>query len=65
MKDIETLERMIKGLGNLSCEERLGRCKLTNLEIRRNRVDLIETFKILTGREELPSEHFFGVTISN
>ena len=55
-KDIETLERMqrratrmIKGVGNLSYEERLRMCKLTNLEIR-SRGDLIETFKILTGR---------------
>ena len=71
-KDIETLERvqrratrMIKSLGNLSYEGRLRRCKLTNLEIRRSRGDLIETFKILTGREDLPSEHFFEATKSN
>ena len=72
-KDIETLERMqrratrmIKSLGNLSYEERLRRCKLTkNLEIRRSRGDLIETFKILTGREDLPPEHFFETTKSS
>ena len=65
-KDIETLERvqrratsMIKGLRNLSYEERLRRCKLTNLEVRRNRDDLIKTFKILSGRVDLPPEHFF------
>ena len=66
-KDIETLERMqrratslTRGLRNLSCEERLRRCKLTNLEIRRSRGDLIETFKIITERENLPPEYFFG-----
>ena len=71
-KDIEILERMqrratriIKGVGNLSYEERLRRCKLTNLEIRRSRSDLIETFKILTGREDLPPEHFFEATKSS
>ena len=70
-KDIETLEmvqrsatRMIKGLGNLSYEERLRRYKLTNLEIRRSR-DLIERFKILTRREDLPPEHFFEATRSS
>ena len=56
---------MIKCLGNLSYEERLRRCKLINLEIRRSRGDLIETFKILTGREDLPSVHFFEATKSN
>ena len=63
-KDIETLERvqrratrMIKGLRNLSYAERLRRCTLTNLEIRRITGDLIETFKISAGREDLPPEH--------
>ena len=55
---------MIKGLGNLSYEERLRRCKLRILEIRRNRGDLIETFTILTGREDLPPVHFFETTKS-
>ena len=64
-KDIETLKRMqrkatrmIKGLGNLSYEERLRRCKLTNLEVRRSRGDLIEMFKISTGREDLSTLTF-------
>ena len=39
---------MIKA--NLSYEERLRRSKSTNLEIRD---DLIETFRILTGSEDL------------
>ena len=52
-KDIGTLEkvqrratRMIKGLGNLNYEERLRRCKVTNLDMRRSRGDLIEMLKI-------------------
>ena len=32
---------------------------MTKLEIRRSRVDLIKTFKILTGKVDLPPEHFF------
>ena len=43
----------------MSYEERLRRCKLTNLEIMRSRGDFIEMFKILTGREDLLPEHFF------
>ena len=50
---------MVKGLGNLRYEERFRNCKLTNLEISRSKGDLIETVKILTGREDLTPEHFF------
>ena len=35
------------------------------IKIRRSRGDLIETFKILTGREELPPERFFEATKSD
>ena len=60
-KDVRVMEglqrratRMIKGLGKLSYEERLKRCQLTTLEKRRSRgEDLIEAFKILSGREGL------------
>jgi len=53
-KDIECLEqvqrratKLIKGFKNLSYENRLKRLKLTTLEKRRLRGDLIETFKII------------------
>ena len=53
-KDIDTLERiqrratkMIPELRDLSYEERLKECGLTNLETRRLRGDQIEIFKIL------------------
>ena len=75
-KDIERMQRratrMIKGLGKLSYEDRLRSCKSTSPEISRiqvsrnpgSRGDLIETFKILTGREDLSPEHFFEATKS-
>ena len=50
---------MIKGFGNLEYEERLRRCKLTTLEKRRERGDLIETFKIVTGRDRIPAQKLF------
>jgi hypothetical protein len=65
-KDIEELEKvqrratkMIKGFSNLSYDERLKRCNLTSLETRRIRGDLIETYKIVTGKEALSADRFF------
>ena len=65
-KDIEILERvqwratkMIKGCQKLSYEDRLKRCGLTTLEKRRERGDLIETYKWMTGKVEMPHERFF------
>jgi len=55
-KDKELLDRvqrrftrMINGLGQLSHMERLERLNLWTLEERRNRLDLIEVFKIVRG----------------
>lgn len=65
-KDIDQLEavqrratKLIKGLRKLPYEDRLRSCKLTTLEIRRRRGDLIETYKILTGKEDIPPDRFF------
>ena len=65
-QDIEKLERvqrratkLIWGCKSLSYEERLKLCGLTTLERRRNRGDLIEAYKIITGKEAIPWERFF------
>ena len=59
---------MIEECKGRSYEERLGITGLTNLETRRTRADMLEVFKILTGKEGLEEGTFFtrrkGVTWS-
>ena len=50
---------MVPGLGNLQYKERLKRLGLLPLEKRRERGDLIETFKILRNLEGVKKEDFF------
>ena len=64
-KDIEVLEkvqrratRMVEGYRGMEYEERLKRIGLTTLEMRRERADLLEVFKILKGMEGLDRDHF-------
>ena len=66
MKDIECLEKvqrratkMICGFNKLTYEERLKRLKLYTLEERRVRGDLIEVYKIVTGKEKIDSRRLF------
>ena len=65
-KDIECLEKvqhraikLVKGFKKYSYEDRLLMLGLTTLEERRLRGDLIETYKILSGKERVNSEDFF------
>jgi hypothetical protein len=65
-KDIEVLEKvqrratkMIEGYRGVDYEERLRRIGLTKLEVRRERADMLEVFKILKGMEGLDKNNFF------
>ena len=57
--------KMIRGLGRFTYEERLMRCGLTNLEQRRTRRDLIEAYKIMTGKEAISPHRFFEVSMES
>ena len=55
---------MIVGLGNMSYEERLRRIGLTTLEERR-RGDLIETFKMVKGLNDVDYTKLFQISAHN
>jgi len=68
-KDIQCLEsvqraatRLISGFKKLSYEERLRAAGLTTLEVRRQRGDLIECYKLLTGKENVDPHQFFRLS---
>ena len=69
--DIETLERVqhrftrqVSGIGSLPYEERLTRLGLTTLEERRDRGDMIETYKIMTGKVDVQLGTWFTPLVS-
>ena len=57
-------ENDYKGYKYLSYEERLIRRGLKTLEKRRSRGDLIEAYKIITGKESIQWERFFELAPS-
>jgi hypothetical protein len=50
---------MVDGLSKRDYEDRLMSLGLTSLEKRRQRGDLMETLKLLTGRLDLDPDRFF------
>lgn len=66
-KDMECLERiqraatrLVGGIKKDTYEIRLKKLKLTTLQDRRERGDMIEVYKILTGKEKVDPEIFFN-----
>ena len=53
--------KIVPELKHLPYEERLKRLGLTTLEERRIRGDMIETYKIITGKEKVNREKFFEI----
>jgi len=52
--------KLVKGLKNCSCKVRLTKLGLTTLEERRQRGDLVEAYKIITGKEKVRVQDFFN-----
>ena len=51
--------KLVPELKNLPYAERLVKLELTTLEARRVRGDMIETYKIITGKESINPDKFF------
>ena len=71
-KDIDILEniqrgatRMVPELKHLFYSDRLQRLKLTSLGDRRQRGDLIEAYKIISGKENVRCDKFYKMADSN
>ena len=52
-------DKRLKQWRRLSYEERLSELSLPKLEVRRIRGDMIETFKVITGKEDVKAEKLF------
>ena len=50
---------MVSGKGNLPYQERLDKLGLTSLQVRRERGDMIDTYKILSGKVDVQPDIWF------
>ena len=57
--------KMVYGFGNLKYEEKLERLNLFSLRYKRMRGDMIETYKIMSGLEDVNSSQFFTRSAMN
>ena len=71
-KDIECLEqvrrratKLVRGSNKKTYDEWLQLLGLTTLETKRLREDLIETYKLLTGKERIDSLEFFQLATAH
>ena len=71
-KDYQKMEKVqrratksIPSLKHLSYSERLTQLKLPSLTYRRHRADVIQTFKIVKGLEDVESSTFFRFSSNN
>ena len=69
VKDIQLLEKVqqratkcVYGLKNKTYQQRLKILGIPSLELRRTRGDLIETYKILTGKEDIDKNQLFQLS---
>ena len=54
--------RLVPELRNLTFEKRLSALGLTTLEERRTRGNMIETYKLITNKEDINPNKFFQVS---
>jgi ribonuclease P/MRP protein subunit RPP40 len=71
-RDINEIEKvqhratkLVQGLGELSYEDRLKQLNLPTLAYRRMRADILQTFRILNGFDNLKASDFFALNTNN
>ena len=57
--------KLVIGLKEFTYEERLTQLKLYRFEERRLGGNLIETFKLLTGKDNIDPDQFFNINLNN
>jgi hypothetical protein len=55
---------MVSGLKSRDYHERLVNLEMTNLEARRREMDMVQTFKIVNGIDNVNSHHWFTKAVN-